>query len=105
MLDEEGNPSRLLAPSRSSRSAWTTPVELYDPAPRYPGHSPRRAQGRGKKVFSMAESKTSVRYFGRATGRVQGVGFRMFVQQHASELGLTGWVRNMEDGSVDGDPG
>ncbi|CUN50173.1 acylphosphatase [Mitsuokella jalaludinii] len=56
----------------------------------------------------MAESKTSVRYFGRATGRVQGVGFRMFVQQHASELGLTGWVRNMEDGSVEmeiqGDP-
>lgn len=56
----------------------------------------------------MAESKTFVRYFGRATGRVQGVGFRMFVQQHASELGLTGWVRNMEDGSVEmeiqGDP-
>ena len=56
----------------------------------------------------MAESKTSVRYFGRATGQVQGVGFRMFVQQHASELGLTGWVRNMEDGSVgreiQGDP-
>ena len=41
-------------------------------------------------------------------GIVQGVGFRMFVQQHASELGLTGWVRNMEDGSVEmeiqGDP-
>ena len=41
-------------------------------------------------------------------GRVQGVGFRMFVQQHASELGLTGWIRNMEDGSVEmeiqGDP-
>lgn len=32
----------------------------------------------------------------------------MFVQQHASELGLTGWIRNMEDGSVEmeiqGDP-
>lgn len=41
-----------------------------------------------------------VRYFGTAEGRVQGVGFRMFVQQHAMELGLTGWVRNMEDGSV-----
>mgnify|MGYP000854263322 CR=1 FL=1 len=41
-----------------------------------------------------------VRYFGRAEGRVQGVGFRMFVQQHAMELNLTGWVRNMEDGSV-----
>ena len=56
----------------------------------------------------MAESKTAVRYFGRANGRVQGVGFRMFVQQHASELGLTGGVRNMADGSVEmeiqGDP-
>ncbi len=41
-----------------------------------------------------------VRYFGRATGRVQGVGFRYFVQQNAKELGLTGWVRNMDDGSV-----
>ena len=41
-----------------------------------------------------------VRYYGRAVGRVQGVGFRFFVQQNASELGLTGWVRNMDDGTV-----
>lgn len=46
----------------------------------------------------MAEHR--IRYFGTATGRVQGVGFRMFVQQHAIECGVTGWVRNMEDGSV-----
>ncbi len=42
-----------------------------------------------------------IRYAGKAEGRVQGVGFRMFVQQHARELHLTGWVANMEDGSVD----
>lgn len=42
-----------------------------------------------------------MRYAGTAEGRVQGVGFRMFVQQHAMDLGITGWVRNMEDGSVD----
>lgn len=40
------------------------------------------------------------RYFGRAEGRVQGVGFRFFVQKNSEELGLTGWVRNMSDGSV-----
>ena len=41
-----------------------------------------------------------VRYFGTATGRVQGVGFRMFVQQNAMNLGITGWVKNMSDGIV-----
>ena len=34
-------------------------------------------------------------------GRVQGVGFRWFVQREASELDLLGWVRNTEDGDVE----
>jgi acylphosphatase len=34
-------------------------------------------------------------------GRVQGVGFRWFVQREASELELRGWVRNTEDGDVE----
>ena len=34
-------------------------------------------------------------------GRVQGVGFRFTVQQLALRLGLTGWVRNCYDGSVE----
>lgn len=34
-------------------------------------------------------------------GRVQGVGFRWFVQREASELDLHGWVRNTEDGHVE----
>ena len=31
-------------------------------------------------------------------GRVQGVGFRYFVLHEAVRLGLTGWVRNRQDG-------
>jgi acylphosphatase len=34
-------------------------------------------------------------------GHVQGVGFRAFVLRKASEFGITGWVRNRRDGSVE----
>lgn len=33
-------------------------------------------------------------------GYVQGVFFRTFVAEHAGELGLTGYVRNLPEGSV-----
>lgn len=32
---------------------------------------------------------------------MQGVGFRYFVEQAATALGLSGWVRNADDGSVE----
>lgn len=34
-------------------------------------------------------------------GRVQGVGFRFFVEREARRLALRGWVRNRHDGSVE----
>ena len=35
------------------------------------------------------------------TGRVQGVGFRWFVEREAALIGITGWVRNRENGTVE----
>ncbi|MGK9050103.1 acylphosphatase [Neorhizobium petrolearium] len=36
----------------------------------------------------------------RITGRVQGVSYRIWTRNEATRLGLAGWVRNEEDGSV-----
>lgn len=37
----------------------------------------------------------------RVTGRVQGVGFRLATVRRAHMLGVRGWVRNNEDGTVE----
>ncbi len=49
-----------------------------------------------------AEAKPTLhtrRYLVR--GRVQGVGFRWYVEREAHMLGVYGWVRNTFDGSVE----
>jgi acylphosphatase len=42
----------------------------------------------------------NVRLQARVTGIVQGVGFRHYTRRHAASLDITGWVRNLTDGSV-----
>jgi acylphosphatase len=43
----------------------------------------------------------NARLYALVEGRVQGVGFRYFVQDIAIALDLKGWVRNRWDGSVE----
>ena len=50
-------------------------------------------------VDSM-DMSNKIRKAARAQGRVQGVGFRFFVQTEAKKCHVTGWVKNESDGSV-----
>ena len=43
--------------------------------------------------------KTARKYV--VIGRVQGVGFRFFTEDQANQLGLSGYVKNCADGSVE----
>jgi acylphosphatase len=52
------------------------------------------------KSDKMTENLNS-RLHAIVEGRVQGVGFRYFVEEEAVKLDLNGWVRNRLDGSVE----
>jgi acylphosphatase len=51
-------------------------------------------------MASTEKSLTQTRRF-FVRGRVQGVGFRWFVEREAHILQISGWVRNNPDGSVE----
>jgi acylphosphatase len=49
----------------------------------------------------MPETDDLVRAHVWVTGRVQGVGFRAHVEFYASQIGVTGWVRNVGYNTVE----
>ena len=50
----------------------------------------------------MSDEASQLRAF-RITGRVQGVFFRVWTRDTALQMGLSGSVRNLNDGSVEAD--
>ena len=56
--------------------------------------------GEDAETVAPVVTENAVRKACRAVGRVQGVGFRFFVQSNSKSMGVTGWVKNMSDGSV-----
>lgn len=59
----------------------------------------------GQRGSSITRIKENLRRMKRVRalihGRVQGVGYRAWTARTASSMGLTGWVRNTPDGSVE----
>ncbi|HET8913869.1 MAG TPA: acylphosphatase [Ktedonobacteraceae bacterium] len=53
------------------------------------------------EVMNQSDSNEQQELSARVLGEVQGVGFRQFVVQHATRLGLHGYVRNASDGNVE----
>jgi len=47
----------------------------------------------------MSDDRETRRFL--VSGRVQGVGFRWFVEREAATLGVAGWVKNRDDGRVE----
>src|SRR5581483_9429912 len=59
----------------------------------------RRRHPRSRPQSEVAREALEARTW-FISGRVQGVGFRWFVQSSANAMGVRGWVRNDDDGRV-----
>jgi acylphosphatase len=53
-----------------------------------------------QRLYDMSDHTIQAKRF-IVRGRVQGVGFRWFVEREAHLLGIAGWVRNNHDGNVE----
>ena len=55
----------------------------------------------GETLLMSYPPKNTLTVNMKITGKVQGVGFRFFVQQQAQKLGINGWVSNKSNGDVE----
>ena len=95
LLSEQG-----AAASGAGDSAAKDP---YAP-PALPDEAPACAGGPIADVADVAalyDTEEELRLFIVFEGTVQGVGFRWTTQSLAERAGVTGWVRNMDDGTVE----
>lgn len=67
-----------------------------DPAP-IGAEAPELTEEERRRMMETPVERRHIRFF----GRVQGVGFRYHVMYDARNHGLTGWVQNLSDGSVE----
>ncbi|KAF9696416.1 hypothetical protein EKO04_005555 [Ascochyta lentis] len=56
-----------------------------------------------KRFFTTASRMSDKRISFKVDGEVQGVNFRSFTQKQAKSIGVTGFVSNASDGTVQGE--
>lgn len=83
------------------RGGFVASVPGYSSIGRALGSGPRGSQFKPEYPDHFRASNLLTRLSLTVKGVVQGVGFRWFVYGRAEDLGLSGWVRNREDGTVE----